>query len=102
MGIDNSDADYFKISTAENDVGTNTRLSIGTAGGLTVESGSTTVEGVLEAQTTGATTYAIKSTTGVYISAAGAPLVMQSPDGTCSRCGPDNSDVWACVSITCP
>lgn len=28
--------------------------------------------------------------------------IWTSPDGTCSRCGPDNSDNWACVSVTCP
>lgn len=31
-----------------------------------------------------------------------AKLVMVSPDGTCSACGPDNSDVWACSSVACP
>ena len=38
----------------------------------------------------------------IFINLASAKLVMTSPDGTCSACGPDNSDVWSCSSITCP
>lgn len=37
-----------------------------------------------------------------YISGAGIKLIMTSPDGTCSECGPDNSDAWSCASVTCP
>lgn len=29
-------------------------------------------------------------------------LILKSPDGTCSSCGPDNTDTWACSSVTCP
>jgi hypothetical protein len=28
--------------------------------------------------------------------------IFKSPDGSCSQCGPSNSDVWACSSVTCP
>jgi hypothetical protein len=28
--------------------------------------------------------------------------IYTSPDGTCSQCGPDNSDNWACSSVSCP
>ena len=39
---------------------------------------------------------------GLYVNYAGSKITMKSPDGSCSSCGPDNSDVWACSSITCP
>lgn len=38
----------------------------------------------------------------VYVNNTSAKLIMKSPDGTCSSCGPDNSDVWACSSVACP
>jgi len=38
----------------------------------------------------------------IYISSATGKLLMKSPDGTCSSCGPNNSDVWSCVSVACP
>jgi len=38
----------------------------------------------------------------IYISNTGSNMIMKSPDGSCSSCGPDNSDVWSCTSITCP
>lgn len=38
----------------------------------------------------------------IYSSSTTAHLIMKSPDGSCSSCGPDNSDVWACTGITCP
>lgn len=28
--------------------------------------------------------------------------IYKSPDNSCSRCGPDNSDEFSCVSVTCP
>lgn len=28
-------------------------------------------------------------------------LIMKSPDGTCSACGPTNSDSWSCSPTTC-
>lgn len=38
----------------------------------------------------------------IYINKISGKLIMKSPDGTCSSCGPNNSDVWACASVTCP
>ncbi len=38
----------------------------------------------------------------LYINVTGSRIIMKSPDGTCSACGPDNADAWACVSVTCP
>lgn len=38
----------------------------------------------------------------VYQNSAGTKMLFKSPDGTCSACGPDNSDVWACASVACP
>lgn len=38
----------------------------------------------------------------VAVRTTGSKLIMTSPDGTCSACGPDNSDVWACASVACP
>lgn len=38
----------------------------------------------------------------IYINLSSGKLIMKSPDGTCSSCGPDNSDAWACSSIACP
>jgi hypothetical protein len=32
----------------------------------------------------------------------GTTIIMQSPDGSCSACGPSNADIWACSSVTCP
>lgn len=28
-------------------------------------------------------------------------VIFVSPDGSCSKCGPNNSDVWACSSVSC-
>lgn len=42
------------------------------------------------------------STGNVWINQTSAKLIMTSPDGSCSQCGPDNSDVWSCSSVTCP
>lgn len=38
----------------------------------------------------------------VYINFPGSQLIMKSPDGTCSACGPSNLDVWTCAGVTCP
>jgi hypothetical protein len=38
----------------------------------------------------------------IYQDSAGTKMIFKSPDGTCSACGPDNSDVWTCASVTCP
>ncbi len=38
----------------------------------------------------------------VYVNQTSGELIMKSPDGTCSSCGPNNSDVWSCVSVSCP
>ncbi len=38
----------------------------------------------------------------IYINFTGGKLIMKSPDGTCSACGPDDADVWSCASIVCP
>ena len=37
-----------------------------------------------------------------YMAVASAKLIMKSPDGTCSSCGPDDSDVWSCTGVSCP
>lgn len=29
-------------------------------------------------------------------------IILRSPDATCSKCYPDNSDVFSCASVTCP
>ena len=46
--------------------------------------------------------YAVETTSGIYINTAGGRLLMKSPDGTCSECGPNNSDAWSCAGVTCP
>jgi hypothetical protein len=38
----------------------------------------------------------------IYIDKTAGKLIMKSPDGSCSACGPDNSDNWACLSVACP
>lgn len=38
----------------------------------------------------------------VYVNQTSGRLIMKSPDGTCSSCGPNNADVWSCAGITCP
>ena len=38
----------------------------------------------------------------VYINKTSGKLIMKSPDGTCSSCGPSNLDVWTCTGVTCP
>jgi hypothetical protein len=38
----------------------------------------------------------------IYQDSAGTKMIFKSPDGTCSACGPNNSDVWTCASVTCP
>lgn len=61
---------------------------------LTV-SGATSLTGSLTVSPTGSITSSppyFKSTT----------IIMKSPDGSCSACGPNNSDVWSCTSTTCP
>ena len=38
----------------------------------------------------------------VYVNYSTGGLILKSPDGTCSRCTVNNSDVFSCTSITCP
>jgi hypothetical protein len=38
----------------------------------------------------------------VYLNQTSGRLILKSPDGTCSSCGPDNADTWSCSSVTCP
>jgi hypothetical protein len=38
----------------------------------------------------------------IYQNSTGTKMIFKSPDGTCSACGPDNSDVWTCSSVACP
>lgn len=42
------------------------------------------------------------TSSGFYLDLAEAKLIMKSPDGTCSACGPNNSDAWSCASVSCP
>jgi hypothetical protein len=38
----------------------------------------------------------------IYQDGAGTKMIFKSPDGSCSACGPDNSDAWTCAAVTCP
>ncbi len=38
----------------------------------------------------------------IYQDSAGTKMLFKSPDGTCSACGPNDSDVWTCLSAACP
>lgn len=37
---------------------------------------------------------------GIGTTGSGGAIFV-SPDGSCSKCGPNNADVWACASVTC-
>lgn len=37
-----------------------------------------------------------------YVNTTPSVIYLKSPDGTCSSCGVDNSDVFSCSSVTCP
>ncbi|MFH1398189.1 MAG: hypothetical protein ABIH27_06555 [Candidatus Omnitrophota bacterium] len=38
----------------------------------------------------------------IYQNSTGTVMIFKSPDGSCSGCGPNNSDVWSCSSVSCP
>lgn len=39
----------------------------------------------------------------VYLPQVGSRLIMMSPDGSCSACGPNDSDAWVCTGLlACP
>ena len=38
----------------------------------------------------------------IYSNSVSSKLIMKSPDGTCTACGPDNADAWVCAAIACP
>ena len=38
----------------------------------------------------------------VYVNYTGGKLIMKSPDGSCSACGPTDLEAFACSSVSCP
>lgn len=84
----NDDDDFFQIVEGP-DLCTNVRFNLDTAGNVGI--GTTNARAKLEI-----------NTGDVYINKTSGKLILKSADGTCSSCGPDNSDVWSCSSVACP
>ena len=38
----------------------------------------------------------------IYQDSTGTKIIFKKPGGACSACGPDDSNVWTCASLTCP
>ena len=45
--------------------------------------------------------FGVEADGSIYTTTASAKLIMVSPDGSCSACGPDNADSWSCSSVAC-
>jgi hypothetical protein len=67
----------------------------------TASLGYTGVTGAQYAFIDGAQGFRVPLNMYVYNTAQSWVIVV-SPDGTCSRCGADNTDVWTCAGVTCP
>lgn len=90
FGVCNSVGECFRVEA--NSTNDTSRVSIGSAQNVSLDFNANDV-----------TLLKLESSGNVGIGTVGSGgAIFVSPDNTCSKCGPNNSDVWACASVACP